>query len=183
MHRSRHCAIATTPSMRCICPRALLHHRRSERAATITELASAGRDMGHHHPECAGFHDGDLSQVDAFSAGFVARALPFVAPLYRYYFRCELRGLDRLGGPGAFIVANHNGMGIVEVPLLIYGWYTHFGFSRPGRGLTHNWLFKMPLTRTLLPKVGCVPATPGIAQRTLRARTDLLVFPGGDTEA
>jgi len=41
----------------------------------------------------------------------------------------------------------------------------------------------MPITRTLLPRIGCVPATSGIAERTLRDGTDLLVFPGGDREA
>jgi 1-acyl-sn-glycerol-3-phosphate acyltransferase len=123
------------------------------------------------------------SHPGAYSPAFLRRLLPFVAPLYRFYFRCEIRGMEKLGSPGVLIVANHNAMGIVEVPLLIYGWHSHFGSSRHGRGLTHDWLFRVPVLRTLLARIGCIPATPATAIRTLRAGTDLLVFPGGDREA
>jgi 1-acyl-sn-glycerol-3-phosphate acyltransferase len=129
------------------------------------------------------FYDTQPSRTEAYSPAFLERLLPFVAPLYHWYFRCEIRGIERLGAPGAFLVANHNAMGLVEVPLLIYGWHRCFGSSRQGRGLTHNWLFRVPILRTLLARVGCVPATPVVAERTLRAGIDLLVFPGGDREA
>lgn len=125
----------------------------------------------------------ETQHSNAYSPAFLERLLAFVAPLYRWYFRCEIRGIERLGAPGSFLVANHNAMGLVEVPLLIYGWHRRFGSSRPGRGLTHDWLFRVPIMRTLLPRIGCVPATPDVAERTLRAGIDLLVFPGGDREA
>jgi len=44
-------------------------------------------------------------------------------------------------------------------------------------------VFRWPLVREVLPKVGAVPADPEVAYRTLGAGKDLLVFPGGDWEA
>lgn len=124
------------------------------------------------------------SHAPAFSPEFVDKVLPYLEPLYKYYFRCELRGAERFPEePPAFCVANHNAMGVVEIPMLLYAWVKEFGHSRPAHGLAHRIVFQVPGVKDILPRMGAVPAAPDVALRTLNAGKDLLVFPGGDWEA
>ncbi len=119
----------------------------------------------------------------AFSPEFLDRFAQRVEPWYRSYFRCEVRGFEKVPPAPAFIVANHSGLGVVEVPLLLYAWTRRFGHDRPAHGLGHRLLFRVPLLRTVVSRVGAVPAGPEVGRRTLAAEQDLLVFPGGDWEA
>lgn len=120
----------------------------------------------------------------AFSEEFLRGFEKWIDPLSKYYFRCEVRGLEHIpNNPPAFIVGNHNGLGVVEIPLFGHAWYGHVGRKRHLHGLAHRIVFNWPLIKEFLPRVGAVPADPSVAYRTLEARKDLLVFPGGDWEA
>jgi len=119
----------------------------------------------------------------AFSEPAAAAALPYIAPFYRYYFRCQVRGFEKVPQAPAFIVANHNALGVAEVPLFFYAWRKHFGPARPLHGLAHRMIFTLPPLRSVLPRFGVIPAAPEVACKTLAAGRDLLVFPGGDWEA
>ena len=136
------------------------------------------------------FRETDLTEEEraahapAFAPELIDRMLPWIEPLYRYYFRCELRGIEKFPeDPPTFCVANHNALGSVEIPMLLYAWTRHFGHERPVHGLAHRMVFQVPLVRELLPRIGALPAAPEVARRTLTAGKDLLVFPGGDWEA
>ncbi len=121
--------------------------------------------------------------VPTLSPRLIERGARWVAPLYKYYFRTRIHGWERLPKAPAFIVANHSGFGTVEVLLLLYAWFQRFGHSRTVHGLAHQFLFRVPFLRDLIPRVGAVPAAPELARRILEAGEDLLVFPGGDWEA
>src|SRR5437667_3614813 len=54
-------------------------------------------------------------------------------PLYRYWFRTELEGLENLPGAGALLVANHAGAVPPDAAVLMHGIETET--SRPVYGL------------------------------------------------
>ena len=125
-----------------------------------------------------------LSELSAaYSPEFIAEVMRLIEPWYHGYFRCEVRGLENIPSSPAFLVGNHNGGGVVEIPLFLYAWYMRFGLSRPLLGLAHQAVFKFPWVKDLLPKIGAVPAAPDVARKILAAGKDLAVFPGGDWEA
>ena len=100
-------------------------------------------------------------------------------PMYRYWFRAEWEGLDKIPtSGGALIVANHAGALPSDAPAIMHGIETELG--RPVYGLA-DYLFKaLPLVGTLWSRVGGVPAHPENAYRLLREQQQLvLVFPEG----
>ncbi|MEW6775113.1 MAG: lysophospholipid acyltransferase family protein [Bdellovibrionota bacterium] len=123
----------------------------------------------------------ELSQD--YSPDFVAQVQPLIEPFYEKYFRCEVRSMERIPKSPAFLVANHNAGGIVEIPLFLHAWYRKFGPGRPLLGLAHKAVFTFPVVKDLMPKIGAIPASPENARKVLKAGKDLAVFPGGDWEA
>ena len=118
-----------------------------------------------------------------YSPEMIERVMGWIEPVYKHYFRCEWRGAARIPERPAFIVANHNATGAIDVFMMLYAWYSRFGHSRPVHGLAHKMVFETPIVKELLPKLGAVPANPRKAHEVLEAGCDLAVFPGGDWEA
>lgn len=100
-------------------------------------------------------------------------------PTYRFWFRCEIDGADRIpADTGALLVANHAGAVPVDGALLMHG--LESSLQRPVYALHHHGLRAAPFLGTFLARNGGVVAQPDNAQRLLRDEGALvLVFPEG----
>lgn len=107
----------------------------------------------------------------------VARLLG--APFYRYWFRVEWEGLERIPrSGGALLVANHAGAIPPDAPMIMHGVEEELG--RPVYGLADFWFRTLPVAGTLWSRAGGVSAHPDNAHRLLHDEGQLaLVFPEG----
>ncbi|MER3453430.1 MAG: glycerol acyltransferase [Acidimicrobiia bacterium] len=126
-------------------------------------------------------HDPRRSDVDEWgrSAHIREIARQLYDPVYRYWFRAEWEGMDRIPREGgALLVANHAGAIPSDAPVIMHGIETELG--RPVYGLADHLFKALPVAGTLWSRVGGVAAHPDNAYRLLREQGQLaLVFPEG----
>ena len=113
----------------------------------------------------------------------IRRVYPWVCRIVDHYFRLEVEGADNLMDSKSMVVSTHNG-GIFtpDAYCLAAAYWRRFGLETPVYGLMHQQGFKMPLMRSLLPKLGAIPASRDNAGKVLDAGFPLLVYPGGDLD-
>ena len=116
-------------------------------------------------------------------AEFIERLIQLAGPSVRRWFRPEVRGLEGVGAGPCVLVANHNIGAPWEIYVLLEAWVRERGASRPAFGLAHRFGFRLPGVRTLLRRVGAIPATHEAAHDALGTGAALIVFPGGNGEA
>jgi len=100
-------------------------------------------------------------------------------PLYRYWFRTDWQGLEKIPTDGgALLVANHAGAVPADAPMIMHGIETEL--HRPVYGLADFFFRSTPFLGTLWARGGGVAAHPENALRLLRDEHQLaLVFPEG----
>jgi len=122
-----------------------------------------------------------LSDVDEWGRSEHMRSLArkLYAPLYKYWFRVEWEGLEKIPKTGgALLVANHAGAIPSDAPVIMHGIEEELG--RPVYGLADYFFREAPWVGTMWARVGGVPAHPDNACRILRDQGELvLVFPEG----
>jgi 1-acyl-sn-glycerol-3-phosphate acyltransferase len=122
-----------------------------------------------------------LQDVDEWGRSERARAVlrRIYEPIYRYWFRVEWEGLEkipRMGG--ALLVANHAGAIPADAPVIMHGIEENLG--RPVYGLADYFFRSIPLIGVAWARGGGVAAHPDNAYRLLRDQQQLvLVFPEG----
>ncbi len=129
-------------------------------------------------------NDVDVSDLEKWDPGFTDTARKLLGPVGKFWFRAEVRGLDRLPPTGgALLVSNHSGGAMTpDVLVLAPAFYEALGYDRPLYTLAHYGLFKTPLAGTLR-KIGVILATRENAAKALRSGGVVLVFPGGDYDS
>ncbi len=122
-----------------------------------------------------------LGDVDEWGRSETMRALVrrLYDPMYRYWFRAEWEGLEKIPTTGgALLVANHAAAIPSDAPAIMHGIETELG--RPVYGMADHWFRGMPIVGTLWSRSGGVAADPENAYRLLREQKQLaLVFPEG----
>jgi 1-acyl-sn-glycerol-3-phosphate acyltransferase len=100
-------------------------------------------------------------------------------PIYRYWFRTEWEGLEKIPtSGGALLVSNHAGAIPSDAPVIMQGIEMELG--RPVYGLADHMFKAIPVVGTMWSRVGGVAAHPENAYRLLREQQQLsLVFPEG----
>jgi 1-acyl-sn-glycerol-3-phosphate acyltransferase len=100
-------------------------------------------------------------------------------PVYRYWFRVEWDGLEKIPTEGgALLIANHAGAIPADAPAIMHGVETELG--RPVYGLADYFFRTIPAVGTMWARTGGVPAHPDNAYRLLHDQQQLaLVFPEG----
>ncbi len=100
-------------------------------------------------------------------------------PMYKYWFRVEWEGLEKIPTEGgALLIANHAGAIPSDAPAIMHGIETELG--RPVYGLADYFFRTLPMLGTLWSRGGGVPAHPDNAYRILHDQQQLaLVFPEG----
>lgn len=125
--------------------------------------------------------DGLLSDVDGWGRSEHMRSLlrSVYDPVYKYWFRAEWEGLDRIPkAGGALLVANHAGAIPSDAPVIMHGIEKELG--RPVYGLADFFFRSLPVAGTLWSRAGGVTAHPDNAHRLLHDEGQLaLVFPEG----
>jgi 1-acyl-sn-glycerol-3-phosphate acyltransferase len=125
--------------------------------------------------------DPRLSDVDEWGRSERTRELArrIYEPLYRYWFRAEWEGLEKIPTDGgALLVANHAAAIPSDAPVIMHGIETEL--RRPVYGMADHLFKAVPIVGTLWSRAGGVAAHPENAYRLLREQQQLaLVFPEG----
>jgi 1-acyl-sn-glycerol-3-phosphate acyltransferase len=150
---------------------------RGQIAGGIRDLASGGpvRDIvSNRIPEA------DLDDRDP---DYLREQLPGLWVLASFYFRADVRGLDRIPADGpVLLVGNHSGGNVTpDTMIFTLAFAAHFGVERRLHPLVHNLVLALPLPWNLR-KAGCVAASPENAALALQRDAAVLVYPGGDWE-
>ncbi len=144
--------------------------------ATVSYLPVATRRQGQDGPE-----DPRRSDVDEWGRSEHMRSIVrrLYDPMYRYWFRVEWEGLEKIpSNGGALLIANHAGAIPSDAPAIMHGIETEVG--RPVYGLADYFFRTIPVVGTLWSRTGGVPAHPDNAYRILHDQQQLaLVFPEG----
>lgn len=121
--------------------------------------------------------------VDQRDLGAIDRFLDTIEGPLTKWFRPMVRGMDRIPGGPALMVANHNG-GVLMPDLWMLG-----AAMRAARGsaqlpyaLVHDAALDAPVIGPAVRALGAVRASHDGADALFRAGKKVLVFPGGDVE-
>jgi 1-acyl-sn-glycerol-3-phosphate acyltransferase len=156
--------------------------------------------VGRNQAATAGGNGGVPSRIAATVAGRVRRQvpkadlherdpdylrdnLPWLWLLASFYFRADVRGLERIPAQGpVLLVGNHSGGNMTpDTFVFVVAFSTFFGVERRFFQLAHNLVLTRPgLGR--LRRGGTIAASPGNARQALDSGSVLLDYPGGDYE-
>ena len=168
--------------------------RQAERQADETEKIAAASDLAgasvsylpvaarRNEPEVEELVDeARRSDVDEWGRSEHMRSIVrrLYDPMYRYWFRVEWEGLEKIPTEGgALLIANHAGAIPSDAPAIMHGIETELG--RPVYGMADYFFRTLPGIGTMWSRSGGVPAHPDNAYRILRDQQQLaLVFPEG----
>jgi 1-acyl-sn-glycerol-3-phosphate acyltransferase len=123
------------------------------------------------------------ADLDDRDPDYIREQLPGLWVLASFYFRADVRGLERIPADGpVLLVGNHSGGNVTpDTMVFTLAFYAHFGVERRLHPLVHNLVLAMPLPWKLS-KFGCVAASPENARLALERDGVVLVYPGGDWE-
>src|ERR1700760_3291904 len=91
---------------------------------------------------------------------FTRKVANAVGPIFKRYFRAEVRGLESFPeSGGALVVSNHSG-GMLTPDVMIFApaFYNEFGYDRPVYTLGHYGIFIGPLSG-FLRRTGVIEAS------------------------
>jgi 1-acyl-sn-glycerol-3-phosphate acyltransferase len=123
------------------------------------------------------------ADLDERDSDYIREQLPGLWLLASFYFRADVRGLERIPAEGpVLLVGNHSGGNMTPDTLVFtLAFSTYFGVERRFFQLAHNLVLAMPGLASLR-KHGTVAASPENAEKALDTGAALLVYPGGDYE-
>jgi 1-acyl-sn-glycerol-3-phosphate acyltransferase len=99
--------------------------------------------------------------------------------LYRYYFRVETHGIDRVPSGGVLLIANHAGQLPFDAMMVSTAMLLEAEPPRIVRGMAEYWVPQLPFVSELASRGGAVAGTPETCREMLEAGEAVLVFPEG----
>ena len=124
-----------------------------------------------------------VADLDDRDPDWIREKLPALWLSSSIYFRGEVRGLGNVPEDGpVLLVGNHSGGNLtVDSGVFMVAFSAFFGVERALHTLAHNLVLSMP-GLGFLRRFGVVAASPGNAEKALRAGAAVMVYPGGDQE-
>jgi 1-acyl-sn-glycerol-3-phosphate acyltransferase len=99
--------------------------------------------------------------------------------LYRYYFRCETRGIERLPEGRVLVVANHAGQLPFDGMMLGTALLLEADPPRIARAMAEYWVSRLPLVSVAAARSGAMVGTPENCVHMLDNGECVVVFPEG----
>src|SRR5690242_13108809 len=123
------------------------------------------------------------ADLDERDPDYIREMLPGMWLLASFYFRADVKGLEKIPAEGpVLLVGNHSGGNVTpDTIVFTLAFVTFFGVERRFYQLAHNLVLAMP-GLGFLRKYGTVAASPQNAELALQQGAALLVYPGGDYE-
>jgi 1-acyl-sn-glycerol-3-phosphate acyltransferase len=109
----------------------------------------------------------------------VRRALVVTTLLYRYYFRVETHGVDRLPEGRVLLIGNHAGQVAIDAAMIGTATFLEGEPPRIVRGMGEYWLPTVPFISWLMTSTGSVVGTPKNCVDLLRNEEAVVAFPEG----
>lgn len=123
---------------------------------------------------------GDEQRLDLQSPRSIDQLMPALGAL-RWWFRYQVRDLERIPRSGAaLLVLNH---GPLPVDAVLLGGAIYEAIGRLPRALTDHLVFKVPALRELFLTLGAVDGRHDTADALLQGGNLVIVMPGGAPEA
>lgn len=141
--------------------RDLNHDIRTRLAASPIELNSYGYDPWGFSPEVA------------------RRILLICALFYKYYFRVQTYGIERLPRGRMLVIANHAGQIAIDACMIGTATALEATPPRPLRGMGEYWLPTVPFVSVLMARMGGVVGTPKNCVDILEHGEAVIAFPEG----
>ncbi len=101
------------------------------------------------------------------------------AVLYRYYFRCRVRGIERVPEGRVLLIGNHGGQVAFDGLMVTVAMVLEAEPPRLVRGMGEYWLGTLPWMSVLLERTGSAVGTPQTCVDMLEAGHCVLAFPEG----
>ena len=99
--------------------------------------------------------------------------------LYRYYFRVETHGIERVPPGGVLLIANHAGQLPFDATMIATAMLLEADPPRIVRGMAEYWVPQLPFVGLVAQRGGAVVGTPETCREMLEAGEAVLVFPEG----
>lgn len=106
-------------------------------------------------------------------------AVAIAAFFHRFYFRTEVRGIQKVPEGGVLLVSNHSGQIPIDGMLIAASMFLDAEPPRVLRSMVEKWSQTLPFVSTLFSRVGQVVGVPENARRLLEQGEAVLVFPEG----
>jgi 1-acyl-sn-glycerol-3-phosphate acyltransferase len=107
------------------------------------------------------------------------RALFFTALLYRYWFRVEVHGIERLPPGRVLVIANHGGQIALDAAMIMTACFLEGEPPRILRGMGEYWLPTVPWVNVMMVRTGSVVGTRKNCLDLLDAEEAVIAFPEG----
>ena len=99
--------------------------------------------------------------------------------LYRYYFRAEVRDIERVPVGRCLLVANHAGQLPFDAMMLSAAMLLDAEPPRIARGMGEYWIPRLPFVGTAAVRGGAMVGTPDNCRHMLENEECVMVFPEG----
>ena len=147
-----------------------------DRLAGATELAREVSDRVDRIPA-------DLNSFGydpwGYNPDVVKRALLPAAWLYRYWFRCKVRGIENVPEGRVLIIGNHAGQIALDGMMISTALILEAEPPRLARAMGEYWLGTLPFMSVLLERIGSSVGTPQTCVDMLKRDECVMAFPEG----
>lgn len=106
-------------------------------------------------------------------------AITVASFFHRFYFRCEVHGIERVPEGRVLLVANHSGQIPLDGMMIEASMFLDASPPRMVRSMVEKWSQTLPFVSMFFSRVGQVVGVPDNARHLLEMGEALLVFPEG----
>ena len=114
-----------------------------------------------------------------FSLEFALAAVAPLLWLYKFYFRVETHGVEKVPAGRVLLVANHSGQLPFDGAMIGVAMLTEATPPRAVRSMVEKWVPTLPYVSTVMARSGQIVGTPENCRRLLHAEEAIMVFPEG----